>query len=112
MSGRRAAAGWARRGHAALSLEVSARERTRGKLQRRRAACVCARVLRSDSALCSARVTEITSRAEADPVCDDLCRIFCSHRAALRAAEMDGRWERGGEEGVISRSGFRSRVVM
>lgn len=41
MSGRRAAAGWARRGHAALSLEVSARERTRAKLQRRRAACVC-----------------------------------------------------------------------
>lgn len=73
---------------------------------------MCARVLRSDSVLCSARVTEITSRAEADRVCDDLCRIFCSHRAALRAAEMDGRWERGGEEGVISRSGFGSRVVM
>lgn len=73
---------------------------------------MCARVLRSDSVLCAARVTEITSRAEADRVCDDLCRIFCSHRAALREAEMDGGWEGGGEEGVISRSGFESRVVI
>ena len=38
-------------------------------------------------------------RAEGEPVCDDLCRIFRSHRAALREAEMDGGWEGGGEAG-------------
>lgn len=64
--------------------------------------------------LCSlhSRVTQITSRAEAERICDDLCRIFCSLRAALREAEMDGGWRAGGEEGVISRSGFESRVVI
>lgn len=38
--------------------------------------------------------------AEGERVCDDLCRIFCSHRAALREAEMDGGWEGGGKEGA------------
>lgn len=95
-----------------LSVLRSALKREGGRGCRAGTQRVCARVVRSDSVLRSARVTAVTSPAEADRVCDDLCRIFCSHRAALRAAEMDGRWEGGGEEGVISRSGFESRVVM
>lgn len=67
MSGRLAASGWARRGHAALRLEVSVGERPRARLQRGRARRrVCARVVRSDSVLCSARLAEIASPAEAD----------------------------------------------
>lgn len=68
MSGQLAAAGWARRGHAALRLEVSVGERPRARLQRGRARRVCARVVRSDSVLCSARLTDIASPAEADRI--------------------------------------------
>lgn len=64
--------------------------------------CVQTPVLRT------ARDTEIISPAEGERVCDDLC----SHRAALREAEMDGGWEGGGEEGVLLRSGFETRVVI
>lgn len=73
---------------------------------------MCARVSRLDSALCIGPRHGDDFPGRSRLVCDDLCRNFCSHRAALRAAEMDGRWEGGGEEGVISRSGFESRVVM
>lgn len=67
MSGQLAAAGWARRGQAALRLEVSGGGRTLARLQRRLlVACVRALLVCSGSVLCTARVTVITSRAEAD----------------------------------------------
>lgn len=67
MSGQLAAAGWARRGQAALRLEVRGGGRTLARLQRRLlVACVRALLVCSGSVLCTARVTVITSRAEAD----------------------------------------------
>lgn len=55
---------------------------------------MCARLVRSDSLPSAPPATpRLFSRAEGERVCDDLCRIFRSHRAALREAEMDGGWE-------------------
>lgn len=81
-----------------LCLEVSVGGRTWARLsEEARGVCVQRNAFRLRSL--HGRVPEITSRAEADQFCDDLCRISCSHRAELRAAEMDGGWEGGGEEG-------------
>lgn len=63
MSGR-LAAGWARRGHAALPLEVSAGKRTRARLPRRRPACVHASCVQTPLSA-RPRGAERTSRAEA-----------------------------------------------
>lgn len=106
MSGQLAAAGWARRGHVALPLEVSVGDRTRARLQRGRPA------FRLRSLHGPRRCRDCFPGQKPTGFCDDLCRSFCSHRAALRAAKMDGLWEGGGGEGVIWRSEFESRVVM
>lgn len=74
MSGRLGAAGWARRGHVALPLEVSVGDRTRARLQRRHPAFR----LRS---LHSPRRRDYFPGQKPTGFCDDLCRIFCSHRA-------------------------------
>lgn len=97
-------------GHADLCLEVSVGENL-GRLQRRRRARVCS-IAPSDSVLC----TPVSPRllpGQKPPGFAMICAgFFCSHRAALGEAEMDGSWEVGGEERVSSRSGFKSCVVI
>lgn len=70
MSGRLAAAGWARRGHAALRLEVSVGERLqaggRGCRGAARGGCALALCVRTPFCAQPARLAETASPAEAD----------------------------------------------